>query len=274
MTGSASRDTGRRETAGPSSVITSTRNGRIIELARLHRRRDREAAGRYLVEGPRAVAEVLAAGLVETVLAVPEHADEYAGRGVEVVAVAPHVLAKLADSRTPQGVVAVARREVAPLASIVGRGILVVLAAPSDPGNLGTVIRTADAAGAAGVVVAGAGVDPWNPKVVRSTTGSLVHLPIALVDDLAEVVAACRAANQQVVALDMHGDREVFDLERDTGPVAIVVGSEAHGLPPETRDLVDAVLAVPTYGRAESLNLAAATAVALYAAARGRRSPD
>lgn len=254
-------------------LITSVRNRRVVEAAGLARRRERRARGRFLVEGPNAVDEVVAEGLAETVFATEALADAYRDRVDDLVVVADHVMERLADSRSPQGVVAVARMVTASLDDVVGRGVLVVLADPSDPGNAGTIIRTADAAGATAVVLAGDAVDPFNPKAVRASTGSICHLPVVVDVTVADVVAACRDRGQWVVALDMAGTRDVEVLATDDRPVAIVLGNEAHGLPSTITAQVDDLLSVPTYGRAESLNLAAAAAVTLYTAARGRRSP-
>ena len=251
-------------------LITSVRNPRVVAAASLARRRERRRAGRYLAEGPNAVDEVLAEGLAETVFATEALADRYRDVGTDLVVVQEHVMERLADSRSPQGVVAVARAVTSQLDAVVGRGVLVVLVDPSDPGNAGTVIRTADAAGATGVVLAGEAVDPFNPKAVRASTGSICHLPLVVDVGVAEVVAACRAAGQWIVALDMDATADVEVLAHDDRPVAILLGNEAHGLPAEVVALVDDVLSVPTYGRAESLNLAAAAAVTLYTAARGR----
>lgn len=257
--------------ASRDAPITSVRNRRVVEAAALARRRDRRATGRYLVEGPHAVGEALAEGHVDTVFVTEALAERYRDAGAPVVVVADHVMERLADSRSPQGVVAVARMATVALADVVGRGVLVVLVDPSDPGNVGTVIRTADAAGAAGVVLAGDAVDPFNPKAVRASTGSVCHLPLVVDVATSDVVAACRAAGQWVVALDMRAPRDVAALAADDRAVAILVGNEAHGLPEQVLALVDDVLAVPTFGRAESLNLAAAAAVTLYTAARGRQ---
>lgn len=252
------------------ATITSVRNRRVVAAAALARRRERRDQHRYLVEGPNAVAEVAAEGQVETVFATEALADAYAGLDADVVVVADHVLERLADSRTPQGVVAVARTVAADLPDVVGHGVLVVLVEPADPGNVGTIIRTADAAGAAGVVLTGDAVDPWNPKAVRASTGSVCHLPLVVGVSTEQVVAACRGASQWVVGLDASGTQDVAVLGDGDRPVAILLGNEAHGLDPGVLELVDARLAVPTYGRAESLNLAAAAAITIYAAARGR----
>lgn len=256
------------------AAITSTRNERVKEVAALHRSRERRERGRYLVEGPNAVREALADGVVETVFAVPDQVDDYRRHApaVEVVEVSEHVLERLADSRTPQGVVAVARIERGELADVVGRGVLVVCDRIADPGNVGAVIRVADAAGAVGVVVTAGSVDPWNPKAVRATTGSITHVPIVTEVTVDDVITACRRSGQEVVALDAAGTDDVFSLERRTAPVALVFGNEAHGLDPAVLTAVDRTVAIPRFGRAESLNLATAVAVTAYAAARAARS--
>lgn len=248
--------------------ITSVQNDRVKAVAGLHRRKQRDAEGRYLVEGPNAVGEALRDGVVEDLYVTPELADLYGDVDADVTVVAGHVLAKLADSRTPQGVVAVARKRPVGLEDVVGRGVLVVLHEVADPGNAGAIVRTADAAGAAGVVFTSGSVDPWNPKAVRASAGSLTHLPITVDVTTDEVVATCRRVGQRIVALDAGGATDVHDPAAMEPPVALVFGSEAHGLPDALLDAVDLVVAVPRYGRAESLNLAAAVAVTTYTAAR------
>lgn len=263
--------TGRRISAGPSH-ITSTRNARVVAAAKLQQRRERERTGLFLVEGPNAVGDAVADGIVETVYVAGDPAP-WDQRGVEVVTVDEHVLDKLATSRTPQGVVAVARRRPATLADIDG-ALVVLLHEVSTPGNLGTVIRTADAAGAAGVVVVGEACDPWNPKAVRAAAGSLSHLPVVLAPDVDATLSSLRGMGYRLLGLDADGDLDVFDLESDDAPVVLVLGSEAHGLSDGLIAQLDGLVSVPTFGRAESLNLSAAAAVALYAAARGRhRAP-
>ncbi len=249
-------------------AITSVHNERIKAFAALHRRKVRDAEGRYLVEGVNGVDEVLAAGQVEELLATEELAERYADRQVPLTIVAEHVLARVADARTPAGIIAVARRVPATLDDVLGHGFLVVLHEVADPGNAGTIIRTADAAGAAGVVLTAGSVDPWNPKTVRATVGSLTHVPIVVGVTVEEVLAACHAAGQRVVGLDARGSVDVADPEVATPPVALLFGSEAHGLPAAVRERLDLVVSVPRFGRAESLNLSAAVAVATFAVAR------
>ncbi len=141
-----------------------------------------------------------------------------------------------------------------------------------DPGNAGTVIRCADAAGADAVVLAGHSVDPYNPKTVRATVGSLFHLPLARVGDPAEAVSAAQAAGLVVLAAEGRGEVDLFDAEQILArPTAWLFGNEAWGLPDDLAALADHRVAIPIHGRAESLNLATAAAVCLYASARAQR---
>lgn len=247
--------------------ITSTRNERVRAVAALARRKIRDAEDRYLVEGPNAVGEALRDGAVETLLVTPDLVDDYRPVDVDVLVVADHVLAHAADSRTPQGVLAVARKRHADLDEVVGRGFLVVLHEAADPGNAGAIVRTADAAGAAGVVFTNGSVDPYNPKAVRASAGSLTHLPVVTGVDLGEVLTAARQAGQRVVGLSADATTTIDEPGILTAPVALVFGSEAHGLPADVVAELDDLVAVPIYGRAESLNLAAAVAVSCYRAA-------
>jgi TrmH family RNA methyltransferase len=196
--------------------------------------------------------------------------------------VGAEVLAELAQTVTPQGVVAVCGFVDVSLARLLegpaGRSrtpsLVAVLAHVRDPGNAGTVVRAADAAGADGVVLTEASVDPYNGKCVRATAGSLFHLPVVTGEPVAAAVASLHAAGLRVVAADGAGERDL-DEEADSGalaqPTAWVFGNEAWGLPEETRALCDAVVRVPIHGLAESLNLATAAAVCLYASARAQR---
>jgi RNA methyltransferase, TrmH family len=259
---------------GPA--LTSMRNPRVRELAALSRGRVRRERGRHLVEGPRAVAEALAAGVVEELFVLDGELGLLAERavppGVRITPAAVHVLERLADTTTPQGVIAVARTPAATLEEVVGRGLLVVLHAVADPGNAGTILRTADAAGAAGVVLTIGSVDPFAPKTVRAAAGSTYHLPVVTGVELGTVAATCRAGGQAILGLDGTAERSVFELEGCRTPVALVLGNEAHGLSAGTTAELDGLVAVPIHGRAESLNVAAAAAVAIYAAARGLRA--
>ena len=156
-----------------------------------------------------------------------------------------------------------------------GQPTVVICADIRDPGNAGTVIRTADAAGAAGVVLSGSSVDLYNDKTVRASVGSLWHLPISVVDDPAECVRRARAAGFVILAADGAGETALFEAETSgllDSPVAWLFGNEAWGLPDEVAVLADHRVSIPIFGRAESLNLSTAAAVCLYASARAGRT--
>ena len=256
--------------------LLTTRSGRLQQARRLARRRHRTSDGLFLAEGAKAVREALAVpGNVVEVYADPDAAAAHADLRTPEVPwhlCEPEAVASLAGAVTPQGLVAVCRVVDLPLADVLaGEGDLVVCADVRDPGNAGTIIRTADASGAAGVVLAGHSVDLYNDKTVRATVGSLWHLPIALATDPAEVVGAVRASGRLVLAADGAGEVDLLDadalLDR---PHAWLLGNEAWGLPAALAALADHRVAIPLRGRAESLNLAVAAGICLYATARRR----
>jgi TrmH family RNA methyltransferase len=197
-------------------------------------------------------------------------------RAAPVHVVSGEVMASLAQTVTPQGVLGVCGFVDVPLADLAGGGprLVVVLTHVRDPGNAGTVLRTADAAGADGVVFTSASVDPYNGKCVRASAGSLFHLPVVTGVSPAETARALRAAGLRLLAADGRGRRSLDELVQGgelAGPTAWLFGNEAWGLPEDLLALADEAVAVPIYGRAESLNLAAAAAVCLYGSAREQR---
>lgn len=284
----------------PDVTLANPRADRVKQVRTLSGRSARSRHGQFVVEGPQSVREAVrhAAGSVRDVYLT----EAAAGRYDEILAAAfdaglhvhvgtPEVL----DAMSPdaQGVLAVVRDERVTLdRALVALGadrrrplLVAVLATVRDPGNAGTVIRAADAAGADLVVLAGESVDVHNPKVVRSTAGSLFHLPVVTGVALAETVDALRAAGCTVLAADGSGDHDLDDLLDVAGPAsarsattpdlagatAWVFGNEAWGLPEADRSLADTVVRVPIRGRAESLNLATAATVCLYASSRAHR---
>ncbi|GAB3688136.1 TrmH family RNA methyltransferase [Angustibacter aerolatus] len=294
--------------------MVNPRSDRVRAVHRLGRRVARVRAGRFVAEGPQSVREAVhahvaarAAGdhggpVVLELYATAAAADRYAAEldlardsGLAVTPATDEVLAAMTDTVTPQGLLAVCRTLDRPLAQVLGEpgdpasvpSLVALLAQVRDPGNAGTVIRAADAAGAGAVVLTEASVDVHNPKCVRATAGSLFHLPVAQDVPLTDAVEALRARGLVVLAADGAGDADLDDLlddvERDARddaglptallarPTTWLLGNEAWGLPPEQRALADAVVRVPLHGRAESLNLAAAATVCLYASARSQR---
>jgi RNA methyltransferase, TrmH family len=196
--------------------------------------------------------------------------------GVRVSPGDAQALAGLTETVTPQGVVAVCRHLHTGLATVLSAqpNLVAVLAGIADPGNAGAVLRTADAAGAAAVVFPDGSVDPYNGKCVRASAGSLFHLGLVRGGTADATVAALRQAGVAVLAADAYGAEDLDDVAesgRLAAPTAWLFGSEAHGLPTELAAAADARVRVPIHGRAESLNLAAAAAVCLYASARAQR---
>ena len=260
--------------------------GPVRAARRLTKRAFRQRERAFLAEGPQAVAEALSCGakvsdLFVTVPARTRHQDLVSaaeGAGVPVHVVSAEVMEELAQTVTPQGLLAVCGFVDVPLADVASKlkapVLVALLANVRDPGNAGTVLRTADAAGAQAVVFADASVDPYNGKCVRASAGSLFHLPVVAGARLEEAVAAMRAAGLRIVAADGRTGRPLDDPDvqaRLSEPTAWMFGNEAWGLPPDLVALADEPVAVPIYGKAESLNLAAAAAVCLYASARAQQ---
>jgi RNA methyltransferase, TrmH family len=264
---------------------TGAHSPRLKAARRLNKRAFRQHERAFLAEGPQAVAEAFHCGaqvtdLFVTVPARSRHHDlvtAMAAAGIPVHVVSGEVMDELAQTVTPQGLLAVCGFVDVPLAEITRRGqpgLVALLANVRDPGNAGTVLRTADAAGAHAVVFADASVDPYNGKCVRASAGSLFHLPVVAGARLEDAVVTLREAGLRIVAADGRAGRSLDDpgvQARLAGPTAWMFGNEAWGLPPELVALADEPVAVPIYGRAESLNLAAAAAVCLYASARVQR---
>jgi TrmH family RNA methyltransferase len=259
----------------PVTLLT-VGNARVKDARKLSRRSERSERRLFLVEGWKAVSEAAAVdGCVVEVFATPAAAEEHGGLleglAAPVRLVDERAAASLSGAVTPQGIVAVCRFLDVPLEDALRGGTVVICADVRDPGNAGTIIRTADAAGASAVVLAGHSVDPYNDKTVRATVGSLFHLPVARCDDPADAVRRARAAGHRVLAADGAGEVDLFAADDLlAGPVAWLFGNEAWGLPEELAALADHRVAIPILGRAESLNLAAAAAVCLYASARRR----
>ena len=290
-----------------SDEVTSIRSPRVKAARQLARRSSRQRTRLFLAEGPQAVREALAwsqaapqhrdgargargqpgadgaAGVVTELFVTAEARSRHdeltaqaAARGIPVLAVSGQVMAELAQTVTPQGLLAVCRFIDVPLQRLTAASprLVVLLANVRDPGNAGTVLRTADAAGADGVVFSDASVDPYNSKCVRASAGSLFHLPVVAGSPLREAAAALRGAGLQILAAEGAAGRKLDELESDGAlgrPTAWLFGNEAWGLPADLLAQADQAVAVPIYGRAESLNLAAAAAVCLYASARARR---
>lgn len=237
----------------------------------------RRAEGAIVLEGPRIVGDALDRGITfEAVFLGPGARRSFAplvarldAADVPVRDLKEGTLEKIGTTRTPQPVLGVVPRPSSGTIDDLPPGLIVVGLEIADPGNLGTMVRSAEAAGAVGVVVVG-GVDPWNPKVVRGSAGSVFGLPIFEADDAEAVLGSLRARGWRAVGAD--GSGAVVHTDADlTGAVALVLGSEAHGVPDAVVALLDTVVRIPMSGASESLNVAVAASVLMFEAARQRR---
>jgi TrmH family RNA methyltransferase len=278
-----------------TDLLENPRAGRVKAVAALTKKDVRAETGLFLLEGPQAVREALEyrPELLRELYVTPTAAERYglADTQVDTWFVTEQVLDAMADTVTPQGVVAVCEqfptsvRQVFPdrvsqeapdtSASEGGLpGLVAILEEVRDPGNAGTIIRAADSAGADAVVLTGRSVDPYNPKVVRSTTGSLFHVPVSVGVGLADTIERAKSLGYTVLAADVSGD-DLPDVRAEgllDGPTVWVFGNEARGLTSEDLAMVDRAVKVPIYGRAESMNLATAASVCLYESAFAQRS--
>lgn len=275
---------------------------RVKEIARLSTRSGRAKSGRFLAEGPQAVREARQlhaarhaegrGAVVQSIYTTTAAAERYPELveelpGVTLRLAEPEVIRAMADTVTPQGMVAVCERVDVDLASVLATKprLIAVLCSVQDPGNAGTILRAADAAGADAVITTSGSVDLFNPKAVRSTVGSLFHLPVVVGVDFDELAAAARDAGLALLAADGYGDADLDDLQDDaaarrlTGdghpllaqPTMWLFGNEGAGLSESELAAADRRVAVPLYGVAESLNVGTAATVCLYASARAQR---
>lgn len=268
--------------------LTSTRSPRVAEVRRLHDRRHRAQRGAFVVEGPQAVEAALTSAVHElyvTTDAARRHAalvEQAKTQGAEVYTVTDDVLAAMAQTRQPQGLIAVCPLVALALDEALAAArqrplrCVVVLDRANDPGNAGTVIRTADALGVGAVILTDGSVDPHNGKVVRSTAGSIFHIPIAVDVTVESTIAALTAAGYVLVAADARGSVCLGTMGAEavlSGPVAWVIGNEAHGVHEDLRAAAHETVSIPMSGGAESLNMAAAAAICLYST-RLAQHPD
>lgn len=257
----------------------SVRSARVKHASRLATRSFRQQQREFLAEGPQAVREALTLpGTVREIFVTAEAAERHPelvpATGTLVHVVDERVLKAVADTVQPQGIVARCAFVDRSLAELITPDLeLVVLCADvRDPGNAGSIVRCADAAGADAVIFTGHSVDPFNPKAVRASVGSVFHVPVAMDTDTGAVVSRLKAAGVSVLATDSAGTLDLFADEAVlTAPTAWLMGNEAWGLPAEVARLADHSVSIPIFGRAESLNLATAAAICLYASARAQR---
>lgn len=264
--------------------LVTSRDNRYVKLAAsLQERKFREEVGQFVVEGTRSVESALASGwglefaiLTEEALSRPSNStivNELAQRSCEVIPVTEAVYKKAADTETPQGILVVVKRKIWRLHDLVSHGkmpLMVILDQVRDPGNLGTIIRSADAVGASGVILTDGCADVWAPKTVRSTAGSLFHLPLVQAS-IADIVDFCMKAHIALFATAVNVTTQYTQIDWNQ-PAAMVFGNEGHGVRPEFIDAAAKQITIPIHGRAESLNVAVSASVLLFEAIRQRDS--
>ena len=254
-------------------MITSTGNAQVKELARLMKKsRAREEAGVFLVEGPRMTGELVAdetwKSHTEKVYLSDSRAKRYMEeipglRGCRTEILSDTVFSYVSDTKTPQGILAVVRRR--------EYGMQDILDNLQDPGNMGTIFRTAEAAGATGILMSSDCVDIYNPKVVRSTMGALLRMPFLCAEDLTAAIKELKSAGIRTYAAHLAGEK-FYDQENYVGGTAFLIGNEGNGLRESVAECADCRIKIPMAGKAESLNAAVAASILMYEVSRQRRN--
>jgi RNA methyltransferase, TrmH family len=260
-----------------SHPVLTERSARVVAAVKLHRQVARRRAQRFLVEGAHLVEAASGRGLVREVFVTEAAAHRYAdllGRQDATVNLVTERAAKaLSDTVTPAGLVAVCERPEPALDDVLASEprLVAVGVEVGEPGNAGTLIRIADAMGAAAVIFAGYSVDPYNGKCLRASAGSVFSIPVVVAPDVGAAVTALQAAGLRVLATTVDGELSLDDAEL-AGPTAWLFGAESHGLAPQLARQADNRVAIPMSGGAQSLNVAAAAAICLYQSARAQRA--
>jgi RNA methyltransferase, TrmH family len=259
-----------------SSALT-IRSTKVSNALELLNKRDRELRSEFLVEGAHGVEEVIAANLAKQIFVTKEFAlannvlmSKAANARISIFETDPIAIEKLSETLSPQGIVAVAAYVAKDLEKedLLTANFVVILSNVREPGNAGSIIRVADAAGADLVIFAGTCVDPHNGKVVRSSAGSIFNVKVRQADDVAETLRALTQTNHNIYIADGNAQMSWSDIDLKN-PVAWVLGNEAWGVSNEDAPVGQRV-AIPIYGKAESLNVATAAALCLYETAKSR----
>jgi RNA methyltransferase, TrmH family len=253
--------------------MLTERSARVVAAVKLHRQVARRRASRFLAEGLNLVEAASMRGLVRDVFVTESAAQRYSsflGSAEYPVHLVTDRAAKvLSDTVTPAGLVAECEMPATRLEDVLGGSprLVVVPVEIGEPGNAGTVIRIADAMGAAAVILGGHSVDPYNGKCLRASAGSIFSIPVVVAPDAHAAVSALRAAGLQVLATTVDGETSLDDADL-AQPTAWLFGPESHGLSAEIADEADRRVRIPMSGGAESLNVASAAAICLYQSAR------
>ncbi|MEY4409407.1 MAG: hypothetical protein RLZZ138_658 [Actinomycetota bacterium] len=265
-------------------MLDNPKSDRIKGISRLNQKDARTESGLFLLDGPQGLKELVdRPNLAREVFVTEEASNRYASElgeleqyGIEITLVSERVIEKISETKSPQGVVAVVSQLHVDLTKALAKKpkLVAVLDQARDPGNAGTILRAADAAGVDLVIFTKESVDLYNPKLIRSTAGSIFHVSVAIEADSIELVPKLKAAGLQVWATAMAGE-SVTHLKRQLAePTAWIFGNEAHGVSESLLQAADKAVSLPIYGQAESLNLATAASVCLYASAFEQHSQD
>lgn len=247
-------------------IISSTKNEKIKELSKLQTAKGRKKAGLYLLEGEHLVEEAIKEKApIELMVVSSNRLEDYQHlleqTVVQVLVVSQEVFQKLSMTETTQGILAIVKMENQTEPPCSGR--IIVLDAVQDPGNLGTIVRTADAAGFDAVILGTGTVDLYNDKVLRSMQGSHFHIPVFQAD-LRDYLPALKNQGVEVAVTALHRDSKDYSILQGKSDIAIVVGNEGQGVSSEVIELADVVVTIPMFGKAESLNVAIASALLMY----------
>ena len=262
-------------------MITSTSNAKIKRIVQLRKKKKaRDAEGVFLVEGIRMFREIPEKLLQE--IYISESCEGKEGKeirrrasacGIRPELVSDGVFAYLSDTQTPQGILCVVGQLSYSLEEVADASCphMLVLDRLQDPGNVGTILRTAEGAGVTGILLDGECADIYNPKTIRSTIGSVFRMPFYYIQDLEEGIRYLKKRGICTYAAHLEGKR-AYDEEDYRKPCAFLIGNEGNGLRPEIADLADTYIRIPMAGEVESLNAAIASAVLMFEAGRQRRS--
>lgn len=255
--------------------LTGLQNPMVKAAAELKQKKYRQQQGLFLAEGLRTVEEAVRYGAVQSIFYTAIEDDrtravleEAAAKQIKLVCVSDKVLKKIADTETPQGIIAVCERRSKRLDDFLASGkMLLVLDRVTDPGNIGTMLRTADAAGVGGLLLLQGCADIYAPKTVRASMGSLFHLPVlsGLSEEL--LVQAARKAGYELLVTCLDGAENLYKADLK-GRLAFVMGNEANGVSPALLAAADKRVFIPMQGRAESLNVAMAAGIVMFEALR------
>lgn len=263
--------------------ISSAQNPLVKEVKSLKNRKNREEKGLFFVEGARLVEEAFSSGAeISRVFVSEQYAssrsnggtDLAARQGVDAYILPDKLFKEISDTDNPQGIIAVIKVQKYELEDIIPRPerFFVILDAVRDPGNMGTIIRTADAAGVGGIILSSDCVDIYNPKVLRATMGSVFHIPFFVSPHLNEDIARLKEKGIKVYAAHLKGKTSFYDVPMNEG-VAIVIGNEANGISEEIAAASDMLVKIPMPGRSESLNASIAAGLLIYEVVRQRMKP-